>query len=66
MRGPIPDDGTPRSSGGIGADVRRSEDERFLTGRGRYLADIEVPRALHVVFVRFSLSPCRHCQHRCG
>ena len=52
MRGPVPDDGTPRSSGGIGADVRRSEDHRFLTGRGRYLADIAVPHALHAVFVR--------------
>ena len=35
----------------------RREDDRFLRGRGRYLADIDVPRALHAVFVR---SPHAH------
>ena len=30
----------------IGRSIRRLEDVRFLTGRGRYLADIECPDAL--------------------
>jgi aerobic carbon-monoxide dehydrogenase large subunit len=36
----------------VGASVRRREDPRFITGRGRYVSDIELPRLLHVVFVR--------------
>ena len=31
-------------TGGIGAAERRTEDERFLTGRGRYLDDLALPR----------------------
>ena len=37
---------------GIGASVLRKEDRRFLTGRGRYVADMAVPDALHCRFVR--------------
>ena len=35
----------------IGQSIRRIEDQRFLTGHGRYLADIESPGCLwgHVV-----------------
>src|SRR5262249_45481897 len=36
----------------IGVPVRRREDPRLLTGRGRYVGDVEVPRLLHVAFVR--------------
>src|SRR5215472_11495255 len=36
----------------IGAPVRRREDPRLLTGRGRYVGDVAPPRLLHVVFVR--------------
>src|SRR5499427_5851574 len=36
----------------IGAPVRRREDPRLLTGRGRYVGDVEPPRLLHVAFVR--------------
>ena len=36
----------------IGRRMPRREDRRFLTGQGRYLGDIEFPRALHVRFVR--------------
>jgi aerobic carbon-monoxide dehydrogenase large subunit len=32
--------------------VRRREDPRLLTGRGRYVSDVELPRLLHVAFVR--------------
>ena len=37
---------------GIGAAVRRKEDKRFLTGSGRYTADISRHGQLHVHFVR--------------
>ena len=36
----------------IGRRMPRREDRRFLTGQGRYLDDIEFPRALHARFVR--------------
>ena len=49
----------PRRDGGIGDAVLRREDERFLTGRGRYIGDIEVPHVLHAVFVR---SPHAHAR----
>jgi carbon-monoxide dehydrogenase large subunit len=42
---------------GIGQSVRRVEDARFLTGRGRYLDDIELPRQAHGVVL---LSPHAH------
>jgi carbon-monoxide dehydrogenase large subunit len=38
--------------GGIGASTKRREDIRFLTGRGRYTADITLPRQAHAVFLR--------------
>ena len=37
---------------GIGASVRRKEDKRFLTGSGRYTADISRHGQLHVHFIR--------------
>jgi carbon-monoxide dehydrogenase large subunit len=39
---------------GIGQPVTRTEDPRFLMGRGRYVADIDLARQLYAVFV-FSL-----------
>jgi len=36
----------------VGAPVRRREDPRLLTGRGRYVGDVELPRLSHVAFVR--------------
>jgi len=36
----------------FGAPVRRREDPRLITGRGRYVSDVELPRMLHVAFVR--------------
>ena len=32
--------------------VPRKEDHRFLTGRGLYVADVQLPGMLHVAFVR--------------
>ena len=37
---------------GIGASVRRKEDYRFLTGRGRYVDDMNRPGQLYTIFVR--------------
>ena len=45
----MPDDIKPN---GIGASVRRKEDKRFLTGNGRYTADITRVNQLYVHFVR--------------
>jgi len=44
---------------GIGAPVRRKEDARFLTGRGRFVADLVFPGELHCAFVR---SPHAHAR----
>ena len=40
------------ADGGIGAAVRRVEDERLITGRGSYTADVLPAAALEAVFVR--------------
>ena len=44
------------SNEGIGASVRRKEDKKFITGKGRYTDDINRPGQLHAWFVR-SMSP---------
>src|ERR671923_280357 len=36
----------------FGARQPRHEDARLITGRGRYVGDVELPRMLHVAFVR--------------
>ncbi|MGL4309072.1 MAG: xanthine dehydrogenase family protein molybdopterin-binding subunit [Paracoccaceae bacterium] len=41
----------PKDSG-IGASSKRREDVRFLTGKGRYTADIDLRGQAHVAFVR--------------
>lgn len=43
----------------IGVPVRRLEDPRLLTGRGRYVADLALPGMLHVAFLR---SPHAHAR----
>jgi carbon-monoxide dehydrogenase large subunit len=45
----------------IGRSLRRREDERFLTGRGRFVDDIAVPGALHGLVLR---SPHAHARIR--
>ncbi|MBA3906847.1 MAG: hypothetical protein H0X35_09230 [Pseudonocardiales bacterium] len=45
----------------IGQRLLRKEDPRLLTGRGRYLADHDVPGLLHVSMVR---SPVAHAHVR--
>ena len=47
------------SATGIGAAVRRKEDQRFITGRGHYTGDISRPGQTYAVFVR---SPHAHAR----
>ena len=44
---------------GIGKPVRRKEDRRLLTGRGRYTVDIDIPGQARAVFLR---SPHAHAR----
>ena len=44
---------------GIGQPVRRVEDQRFLTGRARYVDDIQLPQMLHGAVV---VSPHAHAR----
>lgn len=43
----------------IGQSILRKEDIRFVTGRGRYTDDLQLPRQCHAVFVR---SPLAHAK----
>src|SRR5438876_10146855 len=43
----------------VGRSLKRKEDLRLLTGRGRYVADVILPRMLHAVIVR---SPYGHAR----
>jgi carbon-monoxide dehydrogenase large subunit len=36
----------------IGTPVARKEDRRLLTGRGRFVSDLQLPRTRHVAFLR--------------
>ena len=44
---------------GIGARVKRKEDQRFLTGTGRYVDDLALARATYAQFLR---SPHAHAK----
>jgi aerobic carbon-monoxide dehydrogenase large subunit len=46
---------------GIGQPVARLEDPRFITGRGRFVDDIELPRQCHGVVV---MSPHAHARFK--
>jgi aerobic carbon-monoxide dehydrogenase large subunit len=43
----------------VGARVKRSEDPRLLTGRGRYVDDVHLPAMLHAAFLRSPLAHAR-------
>jgi len=45
----------------LGRPLLRREDRRLLTGRGQFIADLELPRMLHAAFVR---SPLAHARIR--
>jgi aerobic carbon-monoxide dehydrogenase large subunit len=44
------------SGQGVGASVPRKEDDRFLRGRGQYVADFRLPGAHEVAFVRSTVA----------
>src|SRR6476659_3615797 len=44
---------------GVGARLRRKEDDRFLHGRGQYIGDIRFPRMRDVAFVRSAVAHAR-------
>ncbi|MSP82300.1 MAG: xanthine dehydrogenase family protein molybdopterin-binding subunit [Alphaproteobacteria bacterium] len=44
---------------GFGQPIRRKEDQRFLTGEGRYVADLNLPRQVHLHILR---SPHAHAR----
>src|SRR5258707_3477523 len=46
---------------GMGQPVTRKEDRRFLTGQGRYVADIDLPRQTYAGFL---FSPHAHARIR--
>jgi carbon-monoxide dehydrogenase large subunit len=48
---------------GVGQAVKRVEDQRLITGKGRYTADVVVPRAAVAVLVR---SPHAHARFKIG
>jgi carbon-monoxide dehydrogenase large subunit len=45
----------------VGRSLLRREDRRLLTGRGQFIADLELPRMLHAAFIR---SPLAHAHIR--
>src|SRR5438552_2213396 len=47
------------SATGIGAAVRRKEDQRFITGQGHYTDDVNRPGQAHAFFIR---SPHAHAK----
>jgi len=49
------------SATGIGVSVKRKEDIRFITGKGRYVDDINRPGQAHAYFLR---SPHAHAHRR--
>lgn len=48
-------------TGAVGAPVPRKEDRRLLTGRGRFVSDLQLPRLAQVAFLR---SPYGHARIR--
>src|SRR3954465_6625432 len=45
----------------LGRSINRLEDARFVRGRGRYVADLVAPNALHGVVVRSPHAHARIC-----
>src|SRR5262245_25764852 len=45
----------------VGRSILRREDHRLLTGRGQFIADLELPHMLYAAFVR---SPVAHAHIR--
>src|SRR6202046_3685483 len=59
-RGPAPAATMAAETGqGVGARLLRKEDDRFLRGRGQFVADIRLPGLQDVAFVRSPLAHAR-------
>jgi aerobic carbon-monoxide dehydrogenase large subunit len=43
----------------VGRSISRREDRRLLTGRGQFIADLQLPQMLHAAFVRSPLAHAR-------
>ena len=52
------------SATGIGASVKRKEDIRFITGKGRYVDDINRPGQAYAVFRSIAARACDDRQDR--
>src|SRR5262245_9464315 len=50
---------TTAEIGGVGHNVKRKEDERFIQGGGQYIEDISLPGMLHLALLR---SPLPHAR----
>src|SRR5262249_23942103 len=48
-----------RKASFVGRSLPRREDRRLLTGRGQFIADLELPHMLHAAFVRSPLAHAR-------
>ncbi|MEF8781992.1 MAG: aerobic carbon-monoxide dehydrogenase large subunit [Haloarculaceae archaeon] len=57
--GPDPEKHGGHGRGGMGEDVKRKEDRRFITGRGNYVDDVKKDGMLHCEVVR---SPHAHAR----
>jgi carbon-monoxide dehydrogenase large subunit len=50
---------TPAEIGGVGHNVKRHEDGRFVEGQGNYLDDIRLPGMLHMAILRAPVAHAR-------
>ena len=57
----LPSDAVADTGQGVGARLLRKEDDRFMRGRGQYVADIRLTGLQDVAFVR---SPLAHARIR--
>jgi carbon-monoxide dehydrogenase large subunit len=57
----VPLEHPPVTREGLGASLPRKEDDRFLRGRGEFVADIKLPGMLEIAFLR---SPLAHARIR--
>src|ERR1700728_2153815 len=55
----LPADSAPGTQQGVGARMLRKEDDRFMRGRGQYVADIRLAGLQDVAFVRSPLAHAR-------
>src|SRR3989304_630031 len=56
-----PEEDVPMTADIIGAPLKRREDARFITGKGRYLDDIQMPGMAYLAILR---SPYAHARIR--